>query len=32
MNRDMAIRIEAARKSEREEDIMLAIMQAYGMA
>jgi hypothetical protein len=31
MNHDMAIRIEAARKSEREEDVMLAVMKAYGI-
>jgi hypothetical protein len=31
MNRDMAIRLEAARKSEREEDVMLAVMKAYGI-
>jgi hypothetical protein len=31
MNRDMAIRIKAARKSEREEDVMLAVMKAYGI-
>jgi hypothetical protein len=31
MNRDMAIRIDAARKSEREEDVMLAVMKAYGI-
>jgi hypothetical protein len=31
MNRDMAIRIEAARKSEREEDVMRAVMKAYGI-
>jgi hypothetical protein len=31
MNRDMAIRIDAARKSEREEDVMLAVMKSYGI-
>jgi hypothetical protein len=31
MNRDMAIRIDAARKAEREEDVMLAVMKAYGI-
>ena len=31
MNRDMAIRLDAARNSEREEDIMLAVMKAYGI-
>jgi hypothetical protein len=31
MSHDMAIRIEAARKSEREEDVMLAVMKAYGI-
>jgi hypothetical protein len=27
MNHDMSIRMEAARKSEREEDVMLAVME-----
>lgn len=31
INRDMAIRMDAARKSEREEDVMLAVMKAYGI-
>jgi len=31
MNRDIAIRMEAARKSGREQDVMLAVMKAYGI-
>ncbi len=31
MNHDMSIRMEAARRSEREEDVMLAVMKAYGI-
>jgi len=31
MNRDMATRMNAARNSEREEDVMLAVMKAYGI-
>jgi hypothetical protein len=27
----MAIRIDAARRSEREEEVMWAVMQAYGI-
>ncbi len=31
MDHDFAIRMEAARRSEREEDVMLAVMRAYGI-
>jgi hypothetical protein len=31
MNRDMAIRIDAARKTEREEDVELAIIKSFGL-
>jgi hypothetical protein len=32
MNRDMAVRIDAARRTEREEDVELAIMKSFGMS
>jgi len=31
MNRDMAVRIEAARKSDREEDVELALIKSFGL-
>jgi hypothetical protein len=31
MNRDMAVRIEAARKTDREEDVELAIIKSFGL-
>lgn len=31
MNRDMAIRIEAARKTDREEDVELAMIKSFGL-
>jgi hypothetical protein len=32
MNRDMAVRIDAARRTEREEDVELAIVKSFGMS
>ena len=31
MNRDMAVRIEAARKTDREEDVELALIKSFGL-
>jgi hypothetical protein len=31
MNRDMAVRIDAARKTDREEDVELAMIKAFGL-
>jgi hypothetical protein len=32
LNRDMAVRIDAARRTEREEDVELAIVKSFGMS
>jgi hypothetical protein len=32
INRDMAVRIDAARRTEREEDVELAIVKSFGMS